>query len=376
MLTGAALLLASATAPDPLSVERERLKLARAEAVQASARAADLARQAARERGAVAKARAEEAAVAARIDRAAANVTAAQAQVAITEELLARQRAALGERQRPVAKLVAALSSLARRPVAAAIVQPGSVTDLVHVRAVLGSTLPTIRRDTADLRAALTQSRRLRAAAAEAASGLEQSRRLLVAERQALAAVRAKHASAAVQLNRDALAQSDRAIALGEEARDIVDRMSAFGETQATLEELAALPGPPRAIVAPVMREAPYQLPIAGRLVTGFGELSDNGVRSRGLTFAVARGAIVRAPAAGQVLLSRPFRDYGSIVIVDHGNGWNTLVTGLGATAVARGTQVSAGDPLGRAPLEAGVPRITVELRRQGRPVDLTAMIG
>lgn len=376
MLTGAALLLASATAPDQLAVERERLKLARAEAMQANARAADLARQAARERGAVAKAQAEEAAVGARIDRAAANVTAAQAQVAITEELLARQRAALGERQRPVAKLVAALSSLARRPVAAAIVQPGSVTDLVHVRAVLGRTLPAIRRNTADLRGALAQSRRLRAAAAEAASGLEQSRRLLVAERQALAAVRAKHASAAVQLNRDALAQSDRAIALGEEARDIVDRMSAFGETQATLEELAALPGPPRAIVAPVTRDAPYRLPIDGRLVTGFGELSDNGVRSRGLTFAVARGATVRAPAAGQVLLSRSFRDYGGIVIIDHGNGWNTLVTGLGATAVARGAQVSAGDPLGRAPLDAAEPRITVELRRQGRPIDLTAVIG
>lgn len=376
MVAASATLLASATAPDPLAIERTRLKLAKAEAVQAAARAADLSRRAARERGAVAKARAEEAAVGARIDRAEANVVAARAQVAIAEELLARQRAALGARQQPVARLVAALSSLARRPVAAAIVQPGSVTDLVHVRAVLGSTLPAIRRDTAGLRAELAQSRRLRAAAADAAAGLEQSRRMLVAERQALAAVRARHASAAIQLNRDALAQSDRAIALGEEARDIVDRMSAIGETQATLEELAALPGPPRATVAPATPGAPYRLPIDGRLITGFGEISDNGVRSRGLTFAVSRGTIVRAPAAGQILLSRPFRGYDGIVIIDHGNGWTSLVIGIGAAAVMRGEEVAAGDPLGRAPASEDAPRITVELRRQGRPIDIAALIG
>lgn len=376
MLTGAAVLLASATgAPERLAVERERLRAAKAEATQAAARAADLEWQAAAERNAVAKAQAEEAAVAARIDRAEANVVAAQSRVAITEGLLAQQRAALGERQEPVAKLIAALSSLARRPVAAVIVQPGSVTDLVHVRAVLGSTLPVIRRETAGLREELAQSRRLRAAAALAAAGLERSRRALIAERQALAAVRARHASAAVQLNRDALAQSDRAIALGEEARDIVDRMAAIGQTQARLEELAVLPGPPRSIVPPEPRTRAYRLPVRGRLVTGFGEVSDNGVRSRGLTFAVGSRATILAPAAGRVILSRPFRGYGTIVIIDHGSGWNSLVTGIGQSFAVRGAYLAAGEPIGRAP-DGGEPLVTVELRRQGRPVDIIALIG
>ena len=376
MLTGAAMLLASATAaPDALSIERSRLRAAKAEAVQAAARASDLQRQAEAERDAVAKAQAEEAAMGARIDRAEATVAAARARVAIVEELLQRQRATLGERQAPVARLVAALSSLARRPVAAAIVQPGSVRDLVHIRAVLGSTLPAIRRETAGLREELAQSRQLRTAAAQAAGGLEQSRRDLVAERRALAAVRARHASAAVQLNRDALAQSDRAIALGEEARDIIDRMAAIGQTQATLEELAALPGPPRPIIAPEARAPAYRLPVGGQLVTGFGEVSDNGVRSRGLTFAVGNRAPVVAPAAGRVILSRPFRAYGTIVIIDHGRGWNSLVTGIDQALVKRGAYVAAGEPVGRAPVD-GEPLVTVELRRQGRPVDMTALIG
>lgn len=375
-LLGAAVLLASATAaPDQLAVERDRLRTAKEEAVQAAARSADLERRAAGERDAAAKARAQEAAVGARVDRAQANVAAAQARVAIVAELLARQRADLGERQAPIARLIAALTSMARRPAAAAIVQPGSVSDLVHVRAVLGGALPVIRRRTTDLRGDLAQTRVLQASAALAAKGLDSERRTLVAERQTLSALRTRHAAAAVRLDRDALAQSDRAIALGEAARDIVDRMAAIGSTAATLEQLAPLAGPPRSSVSAIMPTPAYRLPVRGRLVTGFGEMSSNGVRARGLTFSVGPGALVRAPAAGQVVFARPFRGYRTIVIIDHGGDWTSLVTGLGLAGVKRGATIAAGQPIGRAP-GGEEPQVAVELRRRGQPMDLAALIG
>ena len=178
-----------------------------------------------------------------------------------------------------------------------------------------------------------------------------------------------------MQLNRDALAQSDRAIAMGEEARDIVDRMAAIGQTEARLEELAELPGPPRSIGSADPRLPAYRLAVSGRLVTGFGEVSDNGVRSRGLTFAVGRRASIVASAAGRVMLARRFRGYDTIVIIDHGDGWTSLVTGIGAPAVVRGTPVAAGELIGRAP-DTAEPLVTMELRRQGRPVDMVALIG
>lgn len=375
LLSAAVLLAGAKAAPDPLIVERDRLRAAKEQAVQAAARAADLERRAADERDAAAKARAQEAAIGARIDRAEANVAAAQARVAIVGALLARQRADLGDRQTPIARLIAALTSLARRPAAAAIVQPGSVTDLVHVRAVLGSALPVIRRETADLRGELAQTRVLQASATLAARGLDSGRRALLTERQALAALRSRHASAAVQLNRDALTQSDRAIALGEAARDIVDRMAAIGDTAATLDELAPLAGPPRSPVSASSRTPAYRLPVQGRLVTGFGEVSPNGVRARGLTFAVPAGALVRAPAAGRVVFARPFRGYGTIVIIDHGDDWTSLVTGLGITGVKRGAVIARGQPIGRAATEEE-PRVGIELRRAGQAVDVAALVG
>jgi septal ring factor EnvC (AmiA/AmiB activator) len=117
-----------------------------------------------------------------------------------------------------------------------------------------------------------------------------------------------------------------------------------------------------------------YRLPVAGRLITGFGTVSEAGVRSRGLTFAVAPGAAVVAPAAGVVRYAQAFRGYGGTVIVDHGAGWTSVLTGLGTLAVRPGGRVRAGAAIGTA--RRGERRqVTVELRRRGEPVDAAPLI-
>lgn len=372
-IVATALLAASAPAQDTLAAERQRLAEAKAAAVAAAARGVELDRAAENERDAERKARTQEAAVAARIARTESDIAAARARIAIVDRLLAEQRATLGTQQAPVARLLAALGSLARRPAVATIAQPGSVDDLVHVRAVLGSTLPVVRARTTAIRADLDRTRALQASAALAAKSLQDARLQLVGERRTLSALRAEHAARATSLNRDALAESDRAIAMGEAARDIVDRMGAIGGEQATRASLARLPGPPRSDPADGPPPA-YRLPVAGRLVTGLGEISPSGVRARGLSFAVDAGAPVVAPAAGRIVFARPFRGFGTIVIIDHGSGWSTLVTGLAASAVTPRQTVAAGAAIGRAGT-GDAAQITVELRRRGRSVDITALL-
>lgn len=375
IIGGAALLATSAPAQDRLAIERQRLATAKADAVAAARRADALDRKAAAERDAAARARAEEAAIGARVAAAEADIAAAQARVAIVDRLLADQRAALGTQQRPVARLLGALAALARQPAAAAIAQPASVDDLVHIRAVLGTALPVIRARTADVREQLARTRTLQANAALAARSLYEGRQALERERQALAMLQRQHAAAATRLGRDALAESDRAIGLGEAARDIVDRMQAIDDDRATRAALLHLPGPPTG--GPVVTAVPasYRLPVRGALLAGLGEVSENGVRARGLTFATAPGAPVRAPAGGTVAFARSFRGFGQVVILDHGAGWTTLLTGLGAVRVAAGRRVVAGDVVGRAG-SGERAKVGVELRRRGRPVDITALIG
>ena len=377
-LFAAAGVTAQTDAPE-LATEQQRLVTAKRDAALAAARAAKLAAAATQERNAADKARREEQALAARVTAAEANLATASARVTLVERLLSDQRAKLGRAQAPVARLLAALESLARRPTIVAVAQPGSVDDLVHVRAVLGSALPVVRQRTEAVRVELAETRRLQASATLAAKALADGRARLENDRIALATLEARHRQRSQSLGRGALSESDRALALGERARDLVDGMTATTNAKVTAASLIALAGPiPRPIAPGTTPPAPprgvYRTPVAGRLVTGFDEVSDSGVRSRGVTFAAAPRARVVAPAAGTIRYARRFRDYGVIVIIDHADGWTSLVTGLAATAAKPGDRVAMGAPLGIAPGED--PRITVELRRQGRPVDVAALIG
>ena len=128
------------------------------------------------------------------------------------------------------------------------------------------------------------------------------------------------------------------------------------------------MPEPPAA-----NRPPPYRLPVVGRVLTGLGEVSDAGIRARGVTLSPAAGAQVVSPGAGRIAYAGGFRGYGRIVIVDHGGGWTTLLTGLGRTAVTAGQTVDAGSPLGTA--GATRPSITVELRHDGSPVDIAPLL-
>ncbi|MEG3170946.1 peptidoglycan DD-metalloendopeptidase family protein [Sphingomonas sp. ZB1N12] len=369
---------AQTKAPE-LSVEQQRLVAAKRDAAIATARAARLAAAATQERNAADKARREEQALAARVTAAEANLTTASARVTLVERLLTDQRARLARAQAPVSQLIAALESLARRPTIVAVAQPGSIDDLVHVRAVLGSVLPVVRQRTETVRIEIAETRRLRASATLAAKALSDGRARLENDRIALAKLEARHRQRSQALGRGALSESDRALALGERARDLVDGMAATTDAKATAASLIALAGPiPRPIAPGVTPPAPprgvYCMPVSGKLVTGFDELSDSGVRSRGLTFATAPRARVVAPAAGTIRYARRFRDYGVIVIIDHADGWTSLVTGLAATSAKPGNRIAMGTPIGNALGEE--PRITVELRRRGRPVDAASLIG
>lgn len=66
-----------------------------------------------------------------------------------------------------------------------------------------------------------------------------------------------------------------------------------------------------------------YQLPVQGKIVTGFGEISDSGIKARGISLAPESGANIATPAAGKVVYAAPYRSFGLITIIDHGGGWS-----------------------------------------------------
>ncbi len=359
---------------DRLAAERQRLREAREAKAAAEARVRALEARAAEARDAADRTARELDALRGRVAATEADIAAAQARVALVRGLQRTRAARLGERQRPVVELMAGLEARRRRPPVLALLQPTSLDDLVHTRAVLATVAPAVQARTAALRSELREARALEVTARAAVSALRTARGRLVDDQRRLAEAEAAARAEGRALAGEALGEGDRALALGEEAFDIADRLGTLERARTTTARLAALPA---AIPRPGARAAPprapvYRLPLDAPLTVGLGELSDTGVTAKGLGFRAARGALVRAPAAGRVAFAGPWRRYGRILVIDHGGGWTTLLTGLGALGVRAGAPVAAGQPLARA---AGEPLpVTVELRRGNRAMDLLAL--
>jgi septal ring factor EnvC (AmiA/AmiB activator) len=375
-VAAAALLGGLAFAQETAS-EADALRIARQQAEEATRRSRELERRAAAATGEAEKARTAASALVARIEAAEADITAAEARIAIIDRLRREQRARLAEKQGPVVRLTAALQTMARRPPALALVQPGSVHDVVHVRSLLASTLPVIRARTATLREEIEAGNKLREQAETARASLLAGQEELGRRRLELARLEERERARSQALASSALSEGDRALAFTEEARDL-SALAGTRRYQAQVRaSLMQLPGPvlrpgtAAATASPALR---YILPLDGRLVTGTGEISDAGVHARGLTFQTSGGTLVVAPRAGRILYAGPFRSYGRVLIIDHGGGWTTVITNLASVDAAVGQTVAMGAPVGRTP--RGAALVTVELRRNGQAVPIPAFLG
>lgn len=367
---------------DPTEIRRA-LQQALAQSKEAEARGKRLEAQAARATEAAEKTAQEAAALAARIQEAEAATGVAEARLALINQQRATLDLRLAQRQKPLVRLTAALQRFARRPLALSVLRPGSVREVVYLRAMLSTAVPEVRRRTRALREDIARGEALRQAALAGVAALRESEQQLQQRKAELAALETRQRLASRRASGDAAREADRALALAEEARDLDALVGELGQAGRLRAELAALPGPimrparpmESVVVADAAAEplarapapAGYQLPVAGRAVVGFGAPRAGGV-SQGITLAPRDGAQVVAPGAGRVAFAGPYRGYGQIVIIEHENGWISLVTGLARADVSVGERLVAGAPLGIAAPRN--PSVTLELRRDGTPVN------
>jgi septal ring factor EnvC (AmiA/AmiB activator) len=114
--------------------------------------------------------------------------------------------------------------------------------------------------------------------------------------------------------------------------------------------------------------EMPF--PARGKVVAKFGQATDLGAPSRGITIAPRANAQVVAPYDGQVVFSGPFRGYGLLLIIEHGEGYHTLLAGMARIDCSVGQRLLSGEPVGVMGQAESKPLLYVELRRNGQPVN------
>lgn len=110
-------------------------------------------------------------------------------------------------------------------------------------------------------------------------------------------------------------------------------------------------------------------MPARGPIITTYGEEKIKGVVSKGIIIKTRNMAQVTSPFDGSVIFAGPFRGYGNLIIVDHGEGYLTLMAGLEDIDCELGQMLLAGEPVGQMP-DNREAKLYVELRHNNQPID------
>jgi septal ring factor EnvC (AmiA/AmiB activator) len=122
-------------------------------------------------------------------------------------------------------------------------------------------------------------------------------------------------------------------------------------------------------------------LPVSGKKVLGFGDPDGFGGTSQGITLAARPGTPVLAPSDGWVVYSGPFRSYGQVLILNAGDDYHIVLTGMERVNVSLGQFVLAGEPVavmgstrlasvGNVDHTSAQPVLYVEFRKDGNAID------
>lgn len=324
----------------------------------------------------------------------------------VVTETEIQRRLAAGRRQ--TVQAVMALQRLARFPPEAMIALPTGPSETVRGAILLKAAVPAIerqarhlRRDLADLEGARTEMTEQRLRLAKAVEGLKGDRirldgmvrkkaalhrktrgetheaeerlKAMAAEAKSLQElmqrieaerIRRERAAKEVRAREEAARKEREAAAERERQRE--GQRTAKKAPKPKRQETAAAVGRP---ITSARGRMP--MPVVGRIATRYGQVLPTGLTAKGITIESGHDAQVIAPHDGTVVFAGPFRGYGQLLIIEHGEGYHTLLAGMARIDSEPGAIVQAGEPVGLMGRPAtGKPALYVEFRRGGHPIN------
>jgi len=341
---------------------------------------------------------------------------------------------ALQGRRQQLSRTLTALHRIAMRPAEALIVSPADPLDTVRSAMLLRVAVPAIEQRAETLRDELAELRAVREKISAQTKELSVSNAALLVERQRISsfidemsalqsraesernevAERAARLSSQAhdlrelververeaqereRLIAEAQRQAEEARQRAEEAKRREEELAAVARSEAeeakrreealaaTEQERAAqeaqamataLVRPGNIRPFPARPKGDLLIPARGNVVVEYGQVASVGgaapESARGITIETRPGAQVVAPFDGKVAYAGTFRQYGRILIIDHGERYHTLLAGLDRIDAVAGQWVLAGEPLATMENErSGNPELYFELRRTGQPID------
>jgi murein hydrolase activator len=282
--------------------------------------------------------------------------------------------------------LLAALAASNRRKPPALIVSPGKANTAVRRAKLMSQTTPRLAERTDKLSGEIDTLNQLERQIRGERARLEASEATLALKRVEIEQLAAAKRGSFEDIAGDIDSLRERADALGRQAETLRELLAALeseapsapGMKPTLRPQLASAPtstSRSKPAVSAVQR-APVSRPLgkamlggliqptAGNVVYGFGDKMPTGGKTEWVTFSTRQAAQVVAPIDGTVEYARPFRSYGSMLILRTSDGYHVILTGMSRIYVTEGQTVSAKEPVGRMPDRADPPpQLNMELR-------------
>lgn len=333
-----------------------------------------------------------------------------QERLAILEKDEIVIKLSLRDRNEVLAEVLAALQRLGSNPPPALLVKPEDALSSVRSAILLGAVVPEIRSETEKLVNDLQQLASIRESIdgerIELAEALEQS----IEEEKKLTRILQENAALNVaslqQLEKEKLRVDELKIkskdlemlvaSLDEEVLSIrksaeeariaeIARQKRVAENLEKARDLARENTKDDKMLAPSyafsgLRDTlPY--PVEGIIAASFGQDDGTGEPLQGIALAALEAAEVKAPIDGWVVYSGPFRSYGKMLIINAGEGYHLVMSGMGELNVTQGQFIVKGEPIATMgaskqqdnktfALASGKPTLYIELRKDQKTID------
>jgi murein hydrolase activator len=317
-------------------------------------------------------------------------VTATEARLQTLGEQESNVKNSLQGRRSEIAKVLATLQRMGRRPPPAILVSPDDALESVRAAILVGAVLPQMEGEARTLAHDLGELVRVHHAMAQERDGMAHDLAALSDDRQRMGRLIDERQKKLTETQTALDSERQHAIALARQADTLKDLVAKLdkegGVTPRTPDSPPAPAGAPRdpARLTPAIAFAAAKgalpLPVSGVKIRDFGSPDGLGGTEKGLWIASRAGAQVTAPCDGWVVYAGPFRSYGQLLILNAGGGYHVLLAGMERISVDLGQFVLTGEPVavmgGGAQSAAAVaigsnqPVLYVEFRKDGTPVD------
>lgn len=305
------------------------------------------------------------------------NVSRLEVRIRDLEAETVSKRDALLSNNENIVELIAAIERLSKRSAVLTLLKPDDALTTARSTGLMASLVPLIDERAATLRTDLEILAKIQTDLSNERFSLKNELQSLTNNQDRLAILLDERKAEAGQANQRARQLERELREFAAEARSLRDLIAKLEQQAANQRALATRRDRPEAIERPfsslgrALGELKGQLPYPaiGPIVQRFGA-QDGATTAKGIRIRARDGAQVISPYDGSVVYAGPFRNYGLLLIIDHGGGYHSLLAGFETLQSAVGQWVLMGEPVGTMPDGSAEGSLYLELRRGGQAIN------